>query len=258
MVTQFKKTSIHYSITGEGKCVVLLHGFLLNTKIWSGLIPLLSKKNKVLAIDLPGHGKSDCIDEIHSMELLANLVNFILEENNITSANLLGHSMGGYVALAFAEKKPENLKGLCLMNSTSRADSDEKKTNRDRAIEAVKNNYKTFVRISVSNLFKPSNRLILTKEIKEVTKEALKTPLQGIVAALEGMKNRPDRETLLSETSFKKMMIIGKEDPALDYNSLIEQTQNSDIKVVEFPDGHMSHIENIKEFTYNILHFIEK
>ena len=85
MVTQFKKTSIHYSITGKGKCVVLLHGFLLNTKIWSGLIPLLSKKNKVLAIDLPGHGKSASIGEIHSMELLANLVNFILEENNITS-----------------------------------------------------------------------------------------------------------------------------------------------------------------------------
>ena len=84
------------------------------------------------------------------------------------------------------------------------------------------------------------------------------TPIQGIVAALEGMKNRPDRESLLSETSFKKMMIIGKEDPALDYNSLIEQTQNSDIKVVEFPDGHMSHIENYKEFTYNIMRFIEK
>jgi len=82
MIAQFKNSSIHYSITGKGKCIVLLHGFLLNTGIWSDLIPLLSKKNKVLAIDLPGHGKSDCIGEIHSMELLADLVNFILEENN--------------------------------------------------------------------------------------------------------------------------------------------------------------------------------
>jgi pimeloyl-ACP methyl ester carboxylesterase len=166
--------------------------------------------------------------------------------------------MGGYVALAFTEAYQKKVKALCLMNSSAREDSNEKKRNRDRAIKSVKQNYKTFVRISISNLFKPENRTIYPKEIEKVTQEALKTPLQGIVAALEGMKKRPNREKLLSSSSFKKMMIIGKEDPALDYNSLIEQTKNKDVFVVEFPDGHMSYIENIKEFTYNILHFIEK
>jgi len=254
----YKNIKVHYSDQGKGSAIVLLHGFLENSSMWNNLIPHLIKRNRVICIDLLGHGKTECLGYVHSMDLMAETVNAVLKKIRIRRVKLIGHSMGGYVALAFCNTFPGKVKALCLMNSTSRADSDEKKTNRDRAIEAVKNNYKTFVRISVSNLFKPSNRLILTKEIKEVTKEALKTPLQGIVAALEGMKNRPDRETLLSETSFKKMMIIGKEDPALDYNSLIEQTQNSDIKVVEFPDGHMSHIENIKEFTYNILHFIEK
>jgi pimeloyl-ACP methyl ester carboxylesterase len=254
----YKNIKVHYSDQGKGSAIVLLHGFLENSSMWNNLIPHLIKRNRVICIDLLGHGKTECLGYVHSMDLMAETVNAVLKKIRMRRIKLIGHSMGGYVALAFCNTFPGKVKALCLMNSTSRADSDEKKTNRDRAIEAVKNNYKTFVRISVSNLFKPSNRLILTKEIKEVTKEALKTPLQGIVAALEGMKNRPDRETLLSETSFKKMMIIGKEDPALDYNSLIEQTQNSDIKVVEFPDGHMSHIENIKEFTYNILHFIEK
>jgi len=254
----YKNIKVHYSDQGKGSAIVLLHGFLENSSMWNNLIPHLIKRNRVICIDLLGHGKTECLGYVHSMDLMAETVNAVLKKIRMRRIKLIGHSMGGYVALALCDAFPEKVKALCLMNSTSRADSDEKKTNRDRAIEAVKNNYKTFVRISVSNLFKPSNRLILTKEIKEVTKEALKTPLQGIVAALEGMKNRPDRETLLSETSFKKMMIIGKEDPALDYNSLIEQTQNSDIKVVEFPDGHMSHIENIKEFTYNILHFIEK
>jgi len=254
----YKNIKVHYSDQGKGSAIVLLHGFLENSSMWNNLIPHLIKRNRVICIDLLGHGKTECLGYVHSMDLMAETVNAVLKKIRIRRIKLIGHSMGGYVALAFCNTFPGKVKALCLMNSTSRADSDEKKTNRDRAIEAVKNNYKTFVRISVSNLFKPSNRLILTKEIKEVTKEALKTPLQGIVAALEGMKNRPDRETLLSETSFKKMMIIGKEDPALDYNSLIEQTQNSDIKVVEFPDGHMSHIENIQEFTYNILHFIEK
>jgi len=254
----YKNIKIHYSDQGKGSAIILLHGFLENSSMWNNLIPHLIKRNRVICIDLLGHGKTECLGYVHSMDLMAETVNAVLKQIRIQRVKLIGHSMGGYVALAFCDAFPEKVKALCLMNSTSRADSDEKKINRNRAIEAVKNNYKTFVRISISNLFKPSNRLILTKEIEEVTKEALKTPLQGIVAALEGMKNRPDRETLLSETSFKKMMIIGKEDPALDYNSLIEQTQNSDIKVVEFPDGHMSHIENIKEFTYNILHFIEK
>ncbi|NNK81991.1 MAG: alpha/beta hydrolase, partial [Flavobacteriaceae bacterium] len=111
---------------------------------------------------------------------------------------------------------------------------------------------------SVSNLFKPENRTIFKNEIEAVTQEALKTPLQGIIAALEGMKNRLNRRHVFINSSFKKMMFIGKEDPALDYYSLIKQTQNTDVEVVEFPDGHMSYIENIKEFTYSILHFIEK
>lgn len=254
----YKNIKIHYSDQGKGSVVLLLHGFLENSSMWENLIPHLIKRNRVISIDLLGHGKTGCLGYVHSMDLMADAVNAVLKKLRIRRVQIIGHSMGGYVALAFCDVFPQKVKALCLMNSSSRPDSDEKKTNRDRAIEAVKKNYKTFVRISVTNLFKPENRSVFTHEIEDVIKEALKTPLQGIVAALEGMKNRPDRESLLSETSFKKMMVIGKEDPALDYNSLIEQTQNSDIKVVEFPDGHMSHIENIKEFTYNIMHFIEK
>ena len=253
----YKNTKVYYSNQGKGAAVVLLHGFLENSTMWSNLIPHLSKRNRVVTIDLLGHGKTGCIGYVHSMELMAEVVNAVLKHLRVRRIQLIGHSMGGYVALAFAEAYPDKVKALCLMNSTSLDDSEEKKQNRDRAIRAVKQNYKTFVRVSVSNLFKPENRTIYPKEIEKVTQEALKTPLQGIVAALEGMKNRLNKEKLLSSSSFKKMMIIGKEDPALDYNSLIEQTKNKDVFVVEFPDGHMSYIENIKEFTYNILHFIE-
>ena len=254
----FKNIKTHYSDQGKGSVVLLLHGFLENSSMWNNLIPHLIKRNRVICIDLLGHGKTECLGYLHSMDLMAEAVNAALKKLRIRRVQIIGHSMGGYVALAFCEIFPEKVKALCLMNSTSRADNEEKKTNRDRAIEAVKNNYEIFIRISVSNLFNPENRLILKKDIENVTQEALKTPLQGIVAALEGMKNRPDREYLLSNPSFNKMMIIGKEDPALDFNSLIEQAKISEIKAVQFPDGHMSHIENIEEFTYNILHFIEK
>ena len=152
--------------------------------------------------------------------------------------------MGGYVALAFAELFPEYLKGLVLMNSTARADSAERKTNRDRAIIAVKKDYTAFVRLSIANLFSEDNRNTMTDEIDRVKLEALQTPLQGIIAALEGMKIRKDREVLLHQTSFPKMLILGKKDGVLQYEENATQIEGTDVQLISLADGHMSHIEN--------------
>lgn len=254
----FKNIKVHYTDQGKGSAVVLLHGFLENMTMWDNLIPHIKKRNRVIAIDLLGHGKTECLGYVHSMDLIAECINAVLKHLRLRRVQLIGHSMGGYVSLAFLELYPKKVKSLCLMNSTALADNEEKKVNRDRAIIAVKQNYKTFVRISISNLFKPENRTIFKNEVEKATEEALKTPLQGIIAALEGMKNRPDRLHNLQQASIKKMMIIGEKDPALNYDSLIEQARKLNISLIEFPDGHMSHIENMKDFTYNILRFIEK
>jgi hypothetical protein len=109
---------------------------------------------------------------------------------------------------------PDNVKGIVLVNSTSRADSDERKANRDRAIVAVKQNYSAFIRMSIANLFSEDNRERLAEIIEEVKLEALKTPLQGIVAALEGMKIRKDREVILHFAPYPIQLILGKKDPA--------------------------------------------
>src|SRR5690606_23873999 len=95
------------------------------------------------------------------------------------------------------------------------------------------------------------------KKNLEIINQALETPLQGIIAALEGMKIRKNRLSLLHDTAFKKMMVIGKKDPVLNYDSIMEQTKNTDIKIVEFPDGHMSHVENEDDLLYEVMHFIE-
>ena len=253
----YKNTKIYFKDQGKGAAVVLLHGFLENSTMWNNVVPKLVQKNRVITIDLFGHGQTESIGYIHSMDEMAKGVHAVLKSLRLRRVQIIGHSMGGYVALAFTEYYPKMVKAICLMNSTARADSDEKKKNRDRAIRAVKHTYATFIRISVLNLFKPENRDIFQDEIELVTKEALKTPLQGIIAALEGMKIRPDRTSVLSKRNIKKIMIIGKDDPALDYNSLKEQAKTYNIKTIEFPDGHMSHIENKKELTYNLLHFIE-
>ena len=141
--------------------------------MWKNYIELLSQKNRVITIDLLGHGKSECLGYIHSMEDQADMVHAVLLELKIRKAVLVGHSMGGYVALAFAELYPNIVKGLILLNSTSRADSDERKLNRERAIKAVKQNYTAFVRMSIANLFSEDNRERLTDEIEKVKKEAL-------------------------------------------------------------------------------------
>lgn len=258
MTCNYKGISIFYTDEGAGTPIVLLHGFLENLTMWNPFTAELSKKNRVICIDLLGHGKTDCLGYIHSMELMTYAVEAVLDHLKITKPILIGHSMGGYVALAYAEKNPKKLKGLCLMNSTAAADSEEKKANRDRAILAVKQNYKTFIKIAVNNLFRPKNRIAFSNKIKDVINQALKTPLQGIIAALEGMKIREDRQHVLKSSYFKKMIIISKNDPVLDYNTLINQNQNNNVQVVIFPDGHMSHIENETLFLTEIKQFIEE
>ena len=257
MKLEYKHINIHYTDKGKGTAIVLLHGFLENSTMWKPFISKIAKKNRVVTIDLLGHGKTECLGYVHTMEDMADAVKAVLSKLKLRRVVLIGHSMGGYVALAFAEKHPKMMKGLCLMNSTATADNQEKKINRDRAIVAVKHNYKSFIKISISNLFRPKNRTIFVDEINEVKDEALKIPIQGIIAALEGMKVRKDRTKILKSKTFKKMMIIGKHDPVLDQESLVHQTKNTDVRIVEFPDGHMSHIENMKEFSEHIMHFIE-
>ena len=252
----YKNTTISYSDTGKGTAVVLLHGFLENKSMWNNLISILSHKNRVITIDLLGHGATECFGYVHSMEDNAEIVKAVLSHLRIRKAVFVGHSMGGYVGLAFAELYPASIKGLVLLNSTSKEDRPERKHNRDRAIKAVKQNYVNFVRLSIANLFSENNRERLEKEIENVKSEALKTPLQGIVASLEGMKIRKDREFILHEREFPKLLILGKKDGVLIYKDNLPQIENTDVKLVTFSDGHMSHIENKEELGRVLLGYL--
>jgi len=255
MFILYKNTKVHFSDLGKGSAVVLLHGFLENSSMWNFIADKLSKKNRVICIDLLGHGQTENHGYIHSMEDQAAIVKAVLSNLKLRKYVIVGHSMGGYVALSFAKLFSENVKGICLMNSTALPDSEEKKINRDRAIKAVKQNHKTFVRIAIPMLFSEKNRELFSSEIKEITNEALKISTQGIIAALEGMKIREDYTSIYKSANFPIEMIIGKQDPALDYNSLIEQTKSTNVQVVEFPDGHMSHIENKEDLISNLEQF---
>jgi pimeloyl-ACP methyl ester carboxylesterase len=254
----YKNTKISFTDYGKGTAVVLLHGFLENKTMWDKYVSALSKSHRVISIDLLGHGETECLGYVHTMEDQADMIFAVLISLRIRKIVLIGHSMGGYVALAFGELYPDYVKGLFLLNSSSRADSDERKINRDRAIKAVKQNHTNFVRISISNLFSEDNREVLAKEIEKVKLQALKTPLQGIVASLEGMKIRKDREVLLHFAPYPIQLVLGEKDGVLIYDDTIDQIEETKVELTTFPDGHMSHIENEKELKIVLLEFLKK
>ncbi|TPG38726.1 alpha/beta fold hydrolase [Flavobacterium pectinovorum] len=253
----YKNTKISYTDSGSGTAIVLLHGFLENKKMWQEYVALFSEKHRVITIDLLGHGESDCLGYVHEMEDNAKAVHGVLEHLKIEKATILGHSMGGYVGLAFAELFPNQIQKLVLLNSTSKADSHEKKINRNRAIKAVKQNYINFVSLAIGNLFSENNRTRLADEIEKVKVQALKTPLQGIIASLEGMKIRKDREVLLHKNLFPVLLILGKKDPVLNYEESLSQIEDTTAQLVSFEDGHMSQIENKEELKAVLLDFFQ-
>ncbi len=243
----YKNATLHYADHGKGPALVLLHGFLEDLSMWNRIVDSLRKNHRIICIDLLGHGKTENLGYIHTMEEQAQMLRFLLVELKVNQCTIVGHSMGGYIALAFAELFPEMMLGLCLMNSTSFADTEEKKHNRDRGIKAVKQNHKTFIRIAIPNLFSIENRKVFSTEIKEITETALGMSKQGVIASLEGMKVRKDRSHILRNGDYPILMVMGRKDPALDFESLLKQSEFGSIQTAIFEDGHMSHIENEQE-----------
>jgi len=256
MIIKFKGSTFFYTCQGNGKAIVLLHGFLENQTMWEPFVFVLSKNHTVITIDLPGHGKSDCKGYVHSMELMAEVVEAVLTQEKIEKATFIGHSMGGYVALAFAERHPVMCSEIVLLNSTPKADSAERKDNRDRAIALVKKHKDAFLSMAISNLFAETNKEKFAAEIESLKQDALKMKTQGIIAALEGMKIRKDRTRLLKKLPIPKTIITGTLDPIMPMDNLEKIATSCDCRFITWNGGHMSAIEN-KDEMFNFLHFIE-
>lgn len=220
---EFKKVKVKYSDTGKGRVIVLAHGFLCSHEVWSDLTKILSKKFRVIAIDLPGHGETPCIGYYHSMELLAQCIKAVLDKAKVRRYILGGHSIGGYAILAFAELFPENVSGLCLLNSSAYADSEEKKKNRDRAIRLVKKEHRHYVTEVVSSLFAPALLPKLKNEVSKVKRIAERVSKQSIINTLEGMKERKNRDLILKFANYPILFIIGKKDTVVNYQTMYPQ-----------------------------------
>lgn len=210
LVWQEKK--INYTIQGHGPAVVLIHGFPVNLHVWDEFVGFLSPHFKVVALDLPGFGRSSVYHSTHSMSFMAQAVKAVMVAENLAKAVLVGHSMGGYVTLAFAKLFPENLAGLVLFHSHAAADPPEARANRARTIEAVNHDHKDFILKFIPSLFASENVNRFDREIEDLKRLGYEATAEGIIAALRGMAEREDSRELLKTLKVPVFFVVGKED----------------------------------------------
>lgn len=258
-IIKYKNAEINYTVSGQGAVIVLVHGFVESLHIWNELIPVLNKKYKVIAIDLPGHGKSQLLANEISIDEMAQTVHKVLEQENAEKGVMVGHSMGGYVTMAYADLFPGYLRGICLFHSSAGADTEEKKADRLRAVEAVKKDHKDFVISLVTKLFKEGNEQKFEEASAALKSIAKNTSSTSVIASLVAMRNRPDRSPTLSKVEYPVLFIWGKNDNVLSLDAVFPQAKLPAVaQVLILGDaGHLGFIESQRETFHTIEKFAE-
>lgn len=200
---------VAFSDTGEGQCLVLLHGFTESSGIWKRFIRNLSGRFRVIAIDLPGFGMSECIAEVHTMEMLSEVVKKILLSRGIRQCVMAGHSMGGYVTMAFARLYPCMLKGICIFHSHPFPDTPEGLVSRNRSIEVIKADKYNFLLQFIPTLFPEGSQKKYRKQIDTLISEASGLSKEAILAAMIGMRERKDSAETLKNLKVPVLFILG-------------------------------------------------
>ena len=254
----FKERKINYSSRGKGAPIVFLHGFCEDSSVWDDFISVFKSK-KIIRIDLPGFGGSEPMTN-PSVELFADVVKSVLDHLEIRKCTLIGHSMGGYVSLAFAKKYESSLNGLGIFHSFPYADSEEKKAGRVKSIEFIKkNSHFHYVKQLFPNLFPSaflsSNNFLVNKMIHR----ASSFPQAGIIGGLKLMMNRPDNSDVLKKINCPVLFIIGKDDEVVPFDKSMEQTALPDVAHIHVLEGvgHMGMFEATKETRKIIKQFVK-
>lgn len=253
-------TALHICDSEQGEqTIVLLHGYLESLLVWEEFVPHLYKHHRVVTLDLPGHGISEVKGELHTMEYLADVVRGALDALGVERCTLVGHSMGGYAALAFCERYPERLDGLVLLSSTPNGDTPEKAENRRREIALVKAGKKEqLAHVAPAAGFAEQNRTRMKDAIEDLTEQVFVTEEAGIVALLNGMIERKDRNEMLRQSAVRQLFILGKKDnyiPLEVAEKLVESHPQAEVAWLE-NSGHMGFLEEPEATAEALLKFI--
>jgi pimeloyl-ACP methyl ester carboxylesterase len=244
---------------GAGTPIVFIHGFCETGEIWNEFVKPLVKDFRVLLPDLPGFGNSQALPDPFTIDDVATAVSSWLQGLRIESAIIVGHSLGGYVALSLAKSSPSLVKGFCLFHSTAFPDSQEKKNNRTKVMRFVKaRGALPFIETFVPGLFYDKN----DPSIPIVFEIAAKTNVSSIIAYSGAMRERPSRMDLIENTEIPMLIIAGVEDSLMPLKTGREMAKMArNCTFLELPKtGHMGFFEARNEcrqattrFAYSLL-----
>lgn len=253
--------TIHYRDEGRGnaKTLVLLHGFLQSLDVWSSYVLSYMHHLRVVTIDLPGHGLSTLPSADLTIDLMARNVKAVLDHAGVDQCVMVGHSMGGYVALAFAELFPYTLRGLGLVNSHALPDSAHQQASREAACRQVLENRASYVVDFIPSLFHEKNRGALSQEIKDLCDQCLETRADAIIASQLAMLQRPSRLHVLHNLEVPILFIHGKGDTRLPIEVALSQAieaRHAEILLLE-QAAHMTFIEQQEYVKPRIKNYVD-
>jgi pimeloyl-ACP methyl ester carboxylesterase len=258
---QYRTSRIHYTDQGKGRTIVLIHGYLETLEVWNNFARKLAGKYRVICVDLPGHGKSDLLCEVQTMELMAESIKELLENLDIRKIFLAGHSLGGYIALAFTELFSEMLAGYCLFHSHPLADTTEAIEKREREITLVKGGKKDLMYPeNIAKMYGPPNIQKFASELQRSKEIASSISGEGIIAVLKGMIARPSRLAVMEKGSVPCLWILGAMDNYVNcelIQSKVRLPENAELVVLK-NSGHLGFIEDEEESIKTIDSFIKR
>lgn len=251
--------SVFFSVNGKGTALVFLHGYLESISIWNDFTPFFDKQFQVVCVDLPGHGGSTIHYSMVTMEDMAFAIKQVLDQLGIRSCVFVGHSMGGYAALAYADLFPEMVAGLILLHSHPNSDTNEKIRSRIADVERIELGEKDkIVDESIPKLFANINHEKFTESINRSRRIAMSTSDIGVIAALRGMAARKDRNHVVENLNRKVLMVFGSLDNLIPSDMASGLSSKHPLARVAWlhNSGHMGFIEEIDQAAKAITSFL--
>ena len=249
--------SLYSKEQGQGEPILLLHGFPFHQEIWDGYTERLADAYRVITVDLPGFGKSPALKKGFSIEQVAQTLLYFLTDKNLASVAVVGHSLGGYVALALVKLAPERCSSLTLFHSTAYADSSEKKQSRTKVVEFVqKNGAIPFTTGFIPPLFSnPSHPAVET--VRKIASEASEDAVIGYTLA---MRDRQDQIKTLESYKNPTLFLAGEKDPGIPVDTILKQAahcQKPQIHILKNV-AHLGMFENPIDTSAKIKDFVSK
>lgn len=248
-------TSIHHRTLGNGRPVVLLHGFCETNQIWGVFANLLSQHCQLIIPDIPGFGHSELPPTPFSIDDIGERMWWWLDELKVKNPILIGHSMGGYITLAMTHQRPASVPGFALFHSTAKPDTEEKKLNRDKVIAFVnKNGVAPFIETYVPGLFFRKDN----PAIKEVYPIAYSTQAAALVSYATAMRERPNRRKVLEDFEGPVLIIAGEKDEVIPLDTLMDQAiqlRKGRLSILS-DTGHMGMLESTTRSVEIVAQFV--